>query len=80
MASCKFCGKEIVWMKEGRKNVPVEVDGAKHDCVQMRKSLKSTKDIDPNQISAEEMKRLQERMVKAREQAEKRKKRYPKSR
>lgn len=53
MARCKFCNKEITWMKEGRKNVPVESDGTSHMCEEMINSRKSTKsvnltDIDPD--------------------------------
>lgn len=53
MAKCKFCSKEIVWMKEGRRNKPVEVDGGAHECIEMRNSLKSTKVIEPSDLSAE---------------------------
>lgn len=56
MAFCKFCGKEIVWLKEGRKSIPVEVDGAKHECENFTNSRKSAKkmergDIDPELIA-----------------------------
>lgn len=55
MAKCKFCNKEIVWMKEGRKNVPVEVDGAKHECEIFLNSKKSTKTIERTALSPEEI-------------------------
>ena len=57
MAKCKFCNKEIVWLKEGKKNVPVEGDGGKHECEQMKASLKSAKTIDPKSLSPEELAR-----------------------
>lgn len=62
MANCKFCGKEITWLKDGRKFVPVQSDGDKHSCEQMKKSLKSVKVLDRNSISAEEIARYEENM------------------
>ncbi len=52
MAKCKFCGKEITWMKEGRKNRPIDSDGGVHSCEEMQNSMKSIRnltvtDIDP---------------------------------
>ena len=59
MASCKFCNKEITWMKEGRKNVPVEFDGAVHRCDEMTTSLKSVKSIERGGLSEEEIKKYE---------------------
>jgi hypothetical protein len=53
MANCKYCGKEIVWMQDGRKKVPVEVDGAKHECDAYIKSRDSLKTIDPASLDPE---------------------------
>ena len=55
MARCKFCGKEITWMKDGRKNVPVEHDGTIHRCEEMKNSLRSAKKIEPTALSPEEI-------------------------
>ncbi len=55
MAQCKFCNKEITWMKEGRKNVPVETDGTVHKCDIFEKSRASTKTITPGSLSPEEI-------------------------
>jgi hypothetical protein len=60
MASCKFCQKDITWIKEGRKNIPVDSDGGKHHCEEMTISFKSIKQIDRNELSAEEIKRYEE--------------------
>lgn len=54
-AKCKFCGSEIFWMKDGRKNVPHELDGGKHDCEEMKKALKSTVKMTASSLSPEEI-------------------------
>jgi hypothetical protein len=53
MAKCKYCSKDIVWMQEGRKKVPVEIDGIKHECDEFKNSVKSARsveitDVDPD--------------------------------
>lgn len=55
MARCKFCNKEITWMKEGGRNRPIDSDGGIHSCEEMKKSLKTIKsipaaDIDPELV------------------------------
>ena len=55
MAKCKFCQKEITWVKEGRKNVPIDPDGGIHRCEEMMKTLKSTKKIEVTSLSPEEI-------------------------
>jgi hypothetical protein len=60
MAVCKFCQKEVTWLKEGRKNIPVEGDGTRHKCEQMMNSLKSTKTLDRGSLSPEEIKKYEE--------------------
>lgn len=60
MAVCKFCRKDIVWMKEGRKNVPVNGDGSVHRCEEMQKTLKSIRQIDINTLSQEEIQKYEE--------------------
>lgn len=55
MANCKFCSKEITWLKDGRKNVPVEMDGALHRCDEMLNSRKSFKEMERNSLSSEEI-------------------------
>jgi hypothetical protein len=55
MAKCKFCQKEITWMKEGRKNVPIEHDGATHRCDEMLQSLESMKKLEVTSLSPEEI-------------------------
>jgi hypothetical protein len=62
MAKCKYCGKEIVWMQEGRKKVPVEVDGAAHECDEYNKSKNSLKVVDPGTIDPEILKQYQDRI------------------
>lgn len=67
MAKCKFCGKEIMWTKEGRKNVPVEMDGGVHRCDEMMTSMKSTKVLTRDEISEDIIKQYEENMRKQRQ-------------
>ena len=78
MAICKFCQKEITWLKEGRKNVPVEGDGAVHRCDEMRNSMKSVRKIDPSSLSAEEIKKYEEAANKAAKEANEKRRKYSK--
>ncbi len=55
MSSCKFCGNEIMWTKEGRRNVPVNPDGTTHSCEEMKSSIKSLKTIERGGLSPEEI-------------------------
>ncbi|MBT3586277.1 MAG: hypothetical protein HN509_15325 [Halobacteriovoraceae bacterium] len=74
MAQCKFCGKSIVWMKEGRKNTPVEEDGTPHTCKEMQDSRKSLKKIEPTSLSKEEIARYEAAINEQAEKAKKKKK------
>lgn len=65
MAVCKFCRKEIVWMKEGRKNVPVDGDGTVHRCEEMKNTLKSIRQLDRTSLSPEEIKKYEEAINKS---------------
>ncbi len=72
MARCKYCQKEITWMKEGRKNVPVEADGGIHKCEQMLKMRSSLKTIQPTTLSPEEIAKYEQGMnQQVKEKAEK---------
>ena len=75
MARCKYCQKEITWMKDGRKNVPVEGDGGIHKCEQMQKMRGSLKTIQPTTLSPEEIakyeKGMNENVEKKKEKAKK---------
>ncbi len=62
MATCKYCGKSVTWLKEGRKNVPVEDDGAVHQCEQYQKTRRSARSMDPSEIDPEILKQYQENM------------------
>lgn len=55
MAKCKFCLKEITWMKDGRKNVPVDQDGGIHSCEEMQNSRRSLKKLEVTNLSPEEI-------------------------
>jgi hypothetical protein len=55
VANCKYCQKEITWMKEGYKNIPVESDGARHVCEKMTNALKSTRMIERTSLTPEEI-------------------------
>ncbi|MBG59604.1 MAG: hypothetical protein CMJ16_04000 [Peredibacter sp.] len=64
MATCKYCGKNVTWLKEGRKNVPVEDDGGIHECEQYKNVRRSAKKLTPNEIDPEILKQYQENMNK----------------
>lgn len=72
MAFCKYCGKEITWLKDGRKNIPVENDGGEHKCEQFSNARNSFKKMTPDEIDPEILKQYQENMNK--ELAKKKKK------
>ncbi|MCP4915272.1 MAG: hypothetical protein GY909_19280 [Oligoflexia bacterium] len=64
MATCKFCQKEITWLKEGRKNIPVEGDGTRHKCDEMMNSIKSTRTIERSSLSPEEIAKYEQAINK----------------
>ena len=64
MAKCKFCNTEIVWMQEGRKKIPVEVDGIKHECDEYKNSVRSARKVDLNEIDPEILKQYQDSINK----------------
>ncbi len=59
MATCKYCRREITWIKDGRKNVPIESDGLIHRCDEMLKTLQSAKTLEISSLSQEEIERYQ---------------------
>lgn len=59
MAKCKFCNADIVWMQEGRKKVPVEVDGIRHQCEEFKNSVGSARKVELNDIDPELLKQYQ---------------------
>ena len=62
MAKCKYCQTEVTWLKDGRKNVPVEGDGGIHKCEQMLKMRSSLKTIQPTSLSPEEIAKYEQAM------------------
>lgn len=60
MAKCKFCSKEISWLKEGRKFSPIEGDGTVHKCEQMMNSMRSIRKMERGSLSPEEIKKYEE--------------------
>ena len=60
MASCRYCSKDITWMKEGRKNVPVEGDGTVHRCDAMIDAKNSFRKITPTEIDPELLKQYEQ--------------------
>ena len=60
MAKCRFCGKEITWMKDGRKNVPVEYDGTVHRCEEMINARKSFKSVEVNEVDPDLIKQYEQ--------------------
>ena len=59
MARCKFCNKEITWMKEGGRNRPVDGDGGIHSCDEMKNSMKSIKTIETKEIDSDILKQYE---------------------
>ncbi|MFA6236198.1 MAG: hypothetical protein WC635_02630 [Bacteriovorax sp.] len=59
MARCKFCNKEITWMKEGGRNRPINSDGGVHACDEMKNSMKTIKSIQPTEIDADILKQYE---------------------
>jgi hypothetical protein len=64
MAYCRYCGKEITWLKDGRKSIPVESDGAKHECEEFMNSRKSLKKMDRGNLDPELIKQYEEAINK----------------
>jgi hypothetical protein len=62
MAMCKYCQKVITWMKDGRKNIPVEHDGTLHRCDEMLNARESFRKIEVNTLSTDEIKKYEEAM------------------
>lgn len=59
MARCKFCSKEITWMKEGGRNRPVDGDGGIHSCDEMKNSMKSIKSIEKTELDSDILKQYE---------------------
>lgn len=62
MAKCKFCNNDITWIREGRKNQPINSDGSVHKCEEMIKSMKSIKKMDRNSLTPEEIARYEKQI------------------
>lgn len=60
MAHCRYCGKEITWLKDGRKSIPVEGDGAQHACEEYKKTRKSIKKVDKSTLDPELVKQYEQ--------------------
>ena len=59
MARCKFCSKEITWMKEAGRNRPINGDGGIHSCEEMQNSMKSIKSIEKTEIDSDILKQYE---------------------
>jgi hypothetical protein len=60
MAYCKFCNKEITWLQEGRKKVPVEGDGSVHECEEYKSSRKSIRKVELNEVDPDILKQYEQ--------------------
>lgn len=60
MARCRYCGKEITWMKDGRKNVPVEHDGGVHKCEEAVNARKSFRKVEVTELDPELVKQYEQ--------------------
>jgi len=65
MSKCRYCSTEITWLKEGRKNVPVETDGAKHECENFAKARNSYRKIEREEMDPELLKQYEANMADA---------------
>lgn len=60
MARCKFCNREITWIKENGRNRPINGDGGVHMCDEMKNSMKSIRSIEPTEIDADILKQYEQ--------------------
>jgi hypothetical protein len=60
MAKCKFCTKEITWLKDGRKFMALNPDGGEHKCEERQKTINSLKTFDKSSLSPEEIAKYEE--------------------
>lgn len=63
MSKCRYCSKEITWLKDGRKNVPVESNGATHECENYLKAKNSYRKIEPEELDPAILKQYQDNMA-----------------
>ncbi len=59
MAKCKFCNRDITWMKEGGRNRPIDGDGGVHSCEEMKKSMKTIKSLEKTEIDSDILKQYE---------------------
>jgi len=64
MAHCRYCGKEITWLKEGRRSIPVEGDGGKHECEEYANSKNSLRKMDRSNLDPEIIRQYEEALNK----------------
>lgn len=64
MSSCRYCGKAITWIQDGRKKTPVEVDGVPHQCEEFKKARRSVKKMDRGDIDPELIKKYEQTINK----------------
>ncbi len=53
MANCKYCGKEITWMRDGKKTSPIENDGVVHECEEYKNTRSSIRTITADELPAD---------------------------
>lgn len=59
MANCKYCGKEISWLRDNKKYTPVDQNGDVHECEEFKNSRKKTKTLKATDLSPEEIARYE---------------------
>lgn len=67
MADCKFCGKKISWLKQGRGFRAFEEDGMPHECEERQKTLDTSKNLSVDDVKNEEIQKYLLEMKKRRE-------------
>lgn len=65
MALCKYCQKEITWMRTLRRSVPIENDGTVHECKEYGNVRKSVRSLEPESLSPEEIARYEKGVNKS---------------
>ena len=70
-SQCKFCGISIDWYKDGKKNVPVEMDGSLHECEERKKLKDSFRKIPPRNLPADIVAEYEKKINKERQKKKK---------
>ncbi len=65
MANCKFCGREIHWLRESGKYTPLETDGGTHKCEERLQAKSSLKKIERSELGSDLIAQYEEAINKS---------------